>query len=61
MATIIVCDGGCKAQSPDAEGLHVANEWIAIEVRVYGRAPGPQPEKIFCETCWARIKQAMQP
>ena len=30
MAEIKVCDG-CKAQSPDARGLYVANHWVTIK------------------------------
>lgn len=64
MATIIVCDGGCGAQSPDPKsGLHVANKWFEV-LAGYPRAGDRldrHEKKQFCENCAPRVRDALKP
>lgn len=63
MATILVCDGGCGAQSPDPKSrLHVANGWLKVRAG-YPRAGdelSKHDERIYCRDCAARVIEAMR-
>ncbi len=57
MAIIIVCDGGCGAQSPDPKtGLFVANKWYKIKIESPAGEYRREPELIFCGECLKRIE-----
>lgn len=67
MATIIVCDGGCGAQSPDYTvkrgGPHVANGWFHVRAghkRAFERL-NEHDDKLYCDACSPRIIAAMKP
>lgn len=67
MATIITCDGGCGAHSPDYSvrrgGPHVANGWLRVraEKRLRFDEGGEHSDKLFCESCEPRILAALKP
>lgn len=62
MATIIVCDGGCGAQSPDPKTkLFVANNWLTVRAG-YRRAfeeLGKHGDRQFCDKCAPRVIAAI--
>lgn len=54
MATITLCDT-CKTQSPNAEGLFVANGWTKIKLaNTIGLRSTLEDEFIICEACMRR-------
>ena len=68
MATIIICDGGCGAQSPDYNvtrgGPHVANGWLRVIAgrrKAFDLAVSADEAKLFCDACAPRIEAAMNP
>jgi hypothetical protein len=64
MATIIVCDGGCGAQSPDPKTrLHNANGWLRVrsDVNTRFRYGDRWNDKLFCDACSPRVIKAMEP
>ena len=67
MATIITCDGGCGAQSPDYTvkrgGPHVANGWLRVRAasNVRFREDWDHDDKLFCDTCAKRVREALRP
>ena len=51
MATVIRCDGGCGAESPDPEkGLHVANQWMNLLVNAKNSRRGWLRFRL-CQNC----------
>lgn len=67
MATLIVCDGGCGAHSPDfvnhRRGPHIANGWLKVRA---GRPRAREElskwdEKVFCDECAPRVLDAIAP
>lgn len=65
MAMIIVCDGGCGAQSPNPRtGLHDANSWLivrAIRSRALFDRAYPGDDQRFCAACAPRVLEALEP
>lgn len=67
MATIIICDGGCGAQSPDyvnrSYGPHVANGWLKVRAGRprAGAELSSHDEKLFCNKCAPRVLAALEP
>ncbi len=63
MATVIICDGGCGAQSPDPKsGLHEANHWLRVrtgENRSFERV-SKYDDLLFCKSCSPRIVTALK-
>lgn len=49
MADIIACDR-CGKQSPDKDGLYIANDWVRVQFAYTGRYKWTN-EFIFCEEC----------
>ena len=62
MSTIIVCDGGCGAQSPDKSGLYVANHWLTVRAgpALKFERLGKYDDKVFCDDCAKRVTDAMR-
>lgn len=63
MATIILCDGGCGAQSPDPfTRNHVANQWLRVRAEKNTRFDHAHEsdDKLFCDTCAVPVKAALQ-
>lgn len=63
MARIIICDGGCGAQSPDrATGLHDANRWLHVRAwHGHQNEPSEYDDKLFCINCAGRVLTALCP
>ena len=64
MATVIICDGGCGAQSPDPKTrLHEANHWLRVRAEDNHRwqRASEHDDLLFCKSCSARVKAALQP
>ena len=66
MATLIVCDGGCGAHSPDYTvkgGPHIANGWLKVRAGrpKYPRDLSEADEKVFCDNCAPRVLAAIEP
>lgn len=63
MATVIICDGGCGAQSPDpATRLHIANHWLRVRTRTnrdWDQASGCD-DLLFCKSCASRVEAALK-
>lgn len=62
MATILVCDGGCGAQSPDPQTrLYVANGWLKVRAGYppAGDEMTRHDEHIYCRQCAGPIITAM--
>lgn len=62
MATVIVCDGGCGAQSPDPKShLHEANHWLRVRsgTNVDFELFGEYDDKLFCKSCAVRVTKAL--
>ena len=63
MATVIICDGGCGAQSPDpATRLHVANDWLRVRTRTnrYWDQASEHDDLLFCKSCAPRVEAALK-
>ncbi len=61
MATKLICDG-CDAESPNADGLHVANHWVKVSAAWTSRLIigwQRQEDFIFCLDCVRRALGAM--
>lgn len=64
MATILVCDGGCGAQSPDPQsGSHVGNNWLRVRAEINHRFKDGErwDDKLFCKACTERVGAALKP
>jgi hypothetical protein len=55
---ILQCDGGCRAQSPDAEGSYVADSWVRLTVqrqsdweRSREKSPAARATLLLCPAC----------
>lgn len=55
MSELIQCDG-CKAVSPDNNGLHVANDWYEVTTR--SRATKYEKRLHWCDDCFQRKVRA---
>ena len=63
MATFQRCDG-CRKESPDSNGLHIANHWITIakeqQVSFNVHAKPDREEILLCKSCaavaWGAIR-----
>jgi len=57
------CDGGCGAESPDANGRHPANHWVRVRFaqNLAFRGQSDHYDKLFCDVCWPRVATAMLP
>jgi len=64
MGTIIVCDGGCGAQSPDPKTrLHDANHWLRIRAakNLDFERRWKGDDLLFCDACKPRVIAALAP
>lgn len=62
MANVIVCDGGCGAESPDpGTGLHEANHWLRVRaaINVEFERVFERDDKMFCKNCCVRVREVL--
>ncbi len=52
------CDG-CGAESPDEDGLHVANHWWDLESVHRNDAGGDRRVLVFCQSCADKVHVAL--
>ena len=62
--TILVCDGGCGAQSPDpATRLHEASNWFRVRAEINARFErvSAHNDLLFCRKCSPSVVAALEP